>query len=301
MNNRVIALGFFDGVHLGHAALLRRAVSVARANGFRACALTYDTHPSQVIGGRSVKLLNTTQERCNLMYRLCGIDEVIVRSFDHVLEHTPWDEFVREILVKDLRAAHLVVGYDFRFGFHGEGTPQKLQTLAAALGVGVEVVDRIELDGVTVSSTHIRSLIEAGEMETAARFLGHPHCTESTVHQGVQLGRTLGLPTINQHFAPDVLIPPRGVYCTRVEIRGAMYPGVTNVGVRPTVSQEGVVKAETHILDFSGDLYGETVRCDFYHKLRDERRFESVDVLRSQITCDIASARSYFQCVYPGI
>lgn len=293
MKHRVIALGFFDGVHIGHAALLTRACARAQELGVSPAALTFRQHPDPVTGKEPVPLLNTTEERCELMERLFGIHDVIVWDFDQVLMRMPWDAFVRR-LVGELGAVQLVIGYDYRFGYRGEGDACKLSALCAELGVGVDVVDRVELSGVTVSSSYIRTLVSAGDLERAARFLGHPHCTESIVRQGVQLGRTLGLPTINQHFSPQVLLPAFGVYATKVYANGEEHDGITNVGVRPTVTDHSIPKAETHILDFSGDLYGARVRTDFYARLRPERRFPSTDALKVQILSDIAAVRAYF-------
>ncbi len=293
---RVIALGFFDGVHLGHAALLRRVAERAEELGAVPAAVTFDGHPENVISGQvRVPLINSPADRGGLMERLYGIREVITAHFDRAMMRMDWRDFVTEYLVREHGAVHLVAGHDFRFGYRGEGTPQRLQSLCGELGLGCDIVPRVELDGVTVSSTHIRALIAQGEMEEAVRFLGHPHILSGPVVHGAELGRTLGTPTANLALPEGVLSPAFGVYACKVILPdGAERPAVANVGVRPTVSDANTVSVEPWILDFDGGLYGQTIRLEFYKQLRPERKFASVEELRAAILENAAQTRAYF-------
>ena len=293
---RVIALGFFDGVHLGHAALLRRVAERARELGAVPAAGTFDTPPENVIVGREqVPLINSPGDREGLMKRLYGIREVVTAHFDEAMMRMDWRDFVTGYLVKEHGAVHLVAGHDFRFGYKGEGTPRRLRDLCAGLGVGCDIIPRVELDGVTVSSTYIRSLIAQGEVEEAARFLGHPHVLSGPVIHGRGLGHQMGTPTANLALPEGVLSPAFGVYaCRAVLPDGTVRPAVTNVGVRPTVSDAHTVSVEPWILDFGGDLYGRTIRLEFHRQLRPERKFASVEELRAAILQNAAQTRAYF-------
>ena len=189
-----------------------------------------------------------------------------------------------------------MVGHDFCFGYRGEGTVQRLQEYCAENGLGCDVIPPVMLDGQVVSSTHIRKLIEAGDMEEARRWLGHPHTLADTVHSGYHLGRKLGTPTINMFFPEGVLVPRHGVYAAKVFLEdGKSYVAVTNVGVRPTVSEENRVSVESHLLDYSGNLYGRQARVEFYAFLRPEQKFDSFEALSEQIRRDADAARAYFE------
>lgn len=290
-----IALGFFDGVHRGHGALLTRVAQVAGEKGLVPAAVTFDAHPTSLIVGNSVPLLNTPADRADLMRRLYGIRNIIVTRFDQRMMRMDWRDFVTEYLVKENGAAHLVAGHDFHFGYKGEGNPQRLQELCAKLGVGCDIISKVEKEGITVSSTYIRTLIAQGEMERANEFLGHPHMLTDRVSHGKKLGSTLGFPTVNLRFVPGILVPARGVYATRVWFEnGESRPAVTNIGVRPTVDDSERVNVEGYILDFSGDLYGQSIRIDFYKRLREERKFESLDALRQEVMRNARQTREYF-------
>lgn len=293
---RVIALGFFDGVHIGHGALLSLCARRAAELGAIPTAFTFDLHPSALIPGKEpVPLLTTPADRTGLMERLYGIREVIVAHYDDRMMRTPWREFVTQFLVADHGAVHLVVGHDFHFGYKGEGDPQKLRALCAELGIGCDVVPKVELDGVTVSSTHIRCLISQGKMAEAVRFLGHPHVLTQTVKHGKKLGSTLGFPTVNLTFVQGLLTPAHGVYACKVSfISGESRLAVTNVGTRPTVQDGDSVTAEGFLLDFDGNLYGQEVRLEFCHYLRPEKKFDSLETLRAEVMRNAQQTRDYF-------
>lgn len=292
----VIALGFFDGVHIGHGALLRRTVERAGQLGIKPAVVTFDRPPKEVVTGQPVALINSPQERQDLIRRLYGIEQVIFAPFDEKMMTMPWQDFITEVLVKQYGAVHLVAGHDYHFGHKNQGDPEKLQQKCAELGLGCDIIPKVELHGATVSSTLIRALIEQGDVAQAAAYLGHPHTMRQQVQHGKRLGRTIGIPTINLAVPDHVLTPKRGVYVSRVCLaNGKSYPGVTNVGVRPTVSQSGIVSVETFLLGFDGDLYGQTVRLEFFRRLREERPFDSLEALKNQIQNDVAASYAYFR------
>ena len=293
---RVIALGFFDGVHLGHGALLNRVGEMAARLNAVPAAVTFDTHPENLIlNAPAVPLLSSPLDRGSLMRRYYGIRDVIVAHFDQRMMHMPWREFVTDYLVGEHGAIHLVAGHDFHFGYKGEGNPDRLRELCGELGIGCDIIPKVERDHITISSTYIRTLIAQGEMERANEFLGHPHTLTDTVAHGKKLGSTLGFPTVNLRFQPGVLVPAYGVYATRVCFEnGESHPAVTNVGVRPTVDDGNRVTVEGFILDFHGDLYGQTVRMEFYKKLRGERKFDSLEALREEVMRNAEQTRAYF-------
>ena len=295
MKPTVIALGFFDGVHRGHGALLRRTAEVACRLDATPAAFTFDRPPKEVVTGKPVPLINSTQERQELMERLYGIQQVIVAPFDHEMMTMPWEDFITELLVKRYGAVHLVAGHDYHFGHKNAGDPALLQQKCRELGLGCDIIPKVEIEGITVSSTYIRQLVRDGELERAAVFLGHRHCLSRTVEHGQRIGRTIGIPTVNLTMPEHVLAPAHGVYITRVYLPdGRSFAGVTNVGTRPTVSDSGAVSVETFLLDFDGDLYGQTIRLEFCRRLRGERKFDSLEVLRQEIQHNIAQTRDYF-------
>ena len=296
MKPTVIALGFFDGVHRGHGALLRRTAEVACRLNATPAAFTFDRPPKEVVTGKPVPLINSTQERQELMERLYGIRQVIVAPFDHEMMTMSWEDFITKLLVETYGAVHLVAGHDYRFGHKNAGTPELLQEKCRQLGLGCDIIPKVEYDGITVSSTYIRQLVESGQVERAAEFLGHRHCLSQTVTHGFRFGRTIGIPTINFTVPDHVLVPERGVYITRVYLPdGSSFAGVTNVGTRPTVSDSGKVSIETFLLDFDGDLYGKRIRLEFCRRLREEKKFDSPQQLKDEVGKNIAQARAYFR------
>ena len=295
MRERVIALGFFDGVHLGHAALLRRTVEEARARGCIPAAFTFDRVPKEVLTGIPCPLINHPDDRRDLLRRLYGIQDVIMVPFNDEMRTTAWDDFVTEVLVKRYHAVHLVAGHDHHFGHKNQGSPELLVEKCKELGLGCDIIPEVELGGITVSSTYIRRLIELGQLERANEYLGHPHTLSQVVRHGHRIGRTIGIPTVNLTAPHRVLVPSHGVYATRVHLwNGSSHAAVTNVGTRPTVDNGSNVTVESWLLDFDGDLYGQTVRVEFYKRLRDEIRFDSLDALKAQIQQDAEATRAYF-------
>lgn len=292
--DRAVALGFFDGVHLGHQALLRRTADRAVALGLAPALLTFDRSPREFVTGTPVPLLTTVRERSRAARELFPGMEVIAAPFDRAMMTMPWEDFV-VMLAETYRARWLVAGHDFRFGHKNSGTAALLREKAAALGLGCDIIPAVQLEGVTVSSTYIRTLLERGEAEEAARFLGRPFAISGLVRHGKRLGSSrLGAPTVN--LIPDSrqLVPAFGVYAARVTVDGAARPAVTNVGVRPTVDTDGGVTVESHLLEPIGELYGADCRVEFLKMLRPEMRFAGLEALRAQIARDAGAARAFF-------
>ncbi len=292
IQEKVIALGFFDGVHIGHGALLRRTAERARELGAEPAAFTFDRAPKEFVTGVSVPLLTSVDERRALIRELYGIETTIVAPFDRAMMTMSADDFLGKLLVGTHHAVHLVAGHDYRYGYRNEGTPETLRAWCAAHGLGCDVIPRVELGGVTVSSTHIRELAEAGDMEQAAAFLGHPCALTGVVKHGKHLGTEALFPTVNLMPEPWRVLPRFGVYAVRVRLPdGSVFPGVTNVGVRPTIVDDDRVTVETYLVDFDGDLYGKELRIEFLRYLRPERKFDTMAELHRQIERDVAAAR----------
>ena len=295
IKEKVIALGFFDGVHLGHAALLRRTVEAAAQRGVTPAVFTFDRPPKEVVTGVPCPLINSAEDRRELVRRLYGIQEVIMVPFDREMMTTPWDKFVTDILVGRYHAVHLVAGHDHHFGHKNQGSPELLLEKCAELGLGCDIIPKVEVGGITVSSTYIRRLVELGQISRANRFLGHPHTLTGSVRHGRGIGSSRLYPTANLIIPPHVLVPSHGVYVTRATLpEGASYAAVTNVGPRPTVNNGTDITVEASLLDFEGDLYGKTLRLEFFEHLRDEVRFDSLDALKAQIAADAEATRRYF-------
>ena len=295
MKQTVIALGFFDGVHRGHGALLNKTVQRARELGAEPVVFTFDRPPKEVVTGKPVFLINSPEDRRELVKRIYGIDRVVMAPFDREMMTLPWDAFIEQKLARDLNAMHLVAGHDYHFGHKNQGDPQLLQEKCRELGLGCDIIPKVEVEGITVSSTYIRTLVESGDVERAAVFLGHRHCMTHTVGHGQRIGRTIGIPTVNLVPPPHVLVPGDGVYIARVSLMdGSSYAAVTNVGTRPTVNNGSDLTVESWMLDFDGDLYGQSIRVEFYKRLRDEIRFDSLDALKAEIRRNADDARAYF-------
>ncbi len=281
MNDKTIyALGYFDGVHVGHQALLAACRSLAGRMGAEAGVLTFTQHPDALVCGAAPQLINTVQDR-NRLLRQLHIGRITELAFDRALMHLPWQDFIA-LLCERYGAAGLVCGRDFRFGFRGEGDSEKLAAACAQRGMEAVVVPEQCLDGRVVSSTYIRTLLQQGDLAAANRFLGHPHILSGTVVSGRRLGRTIGIPTANLLRQPQTVQLPHGVYACRAYVGGQTYPAVTNIGTRPTVAGEGVT-VEAWLLGFDGDLYGRELTLAFHKFLRPEQKFASLGQLRTEI------------------
>lgn len=292
---RAIALGFFDGVHIGHGALLRKTQERAAETGAEPSVLSFDVHPDKLVFGKDVPLINSALGREEIIRRCYGIEDVVFIHFNRHTMQMPWQSFA-DTIIRELGLVWIVVGHDFCFGYRGEGTAEKLKAYCEERGIGCDVIEAVRLNGRIVSSTYIRTLIADGDMEEAARYLGHPHTLQDTVHSGYHLGTKLGAPTINMRFPDGVIVPRHGVYAAKVFLEdGSGHIAVANVGVRPTVSDGESVNVETHLLSFSGNLYGRQARVEFFRFLRPERKFTDYEALSAQIRHDADEAREYFR------
>ena len=287
---RIFALGFFDGVHLGHQALLAACRHLAAEKGFSAGVVTFADHPDTLVTGQTPLLINTVQQRQRLLLGF-GIGQISVLPFDEELMNMPWQRFL-ENLMED-GAAGFVCGDDFRFGFRGEGTALLLADFCRERNLPWAVVPAQSLDGIRVSSSHIRKLLEAGQMAQAVRFLGHPHTIAGTVVSGRQLGRTIGIPTANIQLPQGVICPKHGVYACKAVVDGQVYLAVTNIGNRPTVGGHHVT-VEAWLLDFEGDLYGKELTLLFYEFLRPEEKFDSLGKLQAEIQKNALEVQKIF-------
>jgi len=284
-----VALGVFDGVHLGHRAILGAAVAHARATGSPALACTFEPHPLEVLQPDRAPLPITTLDERLALIGACGVDGAVVLDFTRELAAVEPEAFVKDVLVDRLAAQQVIVGFNHRFGRGARGDADMLRDLGRGLGFSVDVIEPLMVDGAPVSSTAIRGALGRGDLDAAARMLGRPYTLPGKVVAGAGRGRTLGFPTAN--VAPDrpVLVAP-GVYACQAEIGGQTRRAVVNVGVRPTFGEDALA-VEAYLLDFSGDVYGQTIRLLFVSRLREEKRFPSVDALRAQIAVDVDTAR----------
>lgn len=261
---------------------------------------TFDRSPKEFVTGVPVPLLTTAEARREAVQLLFPIKEVIVEPFDEKMMTMPWVDFVL-YLAQEYHAGWLVAGHDFRFGYKNSGTPALLSKKAATLGMGCDIIPAVTLDGVTVSSTYIRTLLREGNVEEAARFLGRSFSLSGPVRHGKGIGSSrLGTPTVNLVPPAGQLVPAFGVYAASVTVGGKVYDAVTNVGVRPTVDTNGGVTVESHLLDQSVQVYGRGCRVEFLRRLRPEQKFSDIEELRVQIGRDAAAARAFFQERSPG-
>ena len=291
MNKTIYALGFFDGVHAGHQALLKECCRLAAETGCDTGAITFRDHPDALVFGAPPVLINTPADRERLLHRF--VSQVVTLPFDRKMLDTPWQDFL-DMLCRDYHAAGFVCGDDFHFGYRGQGNGQLLLNYCRAAGLPGAVVPEQTVDGTRVSSTHIRTLLEQGSMEEANRFLGHPQMLTGTVVHGRHLGSTLGIPTANLPYPDGLVVPRKGVYAARVCLGGTRYPAVTNVGTRPTVNDGNQLTIEGYILDFTGDLYGQKIQMEFYKYLREERKFPSFEALTAEVMHNADQTREYF-------
>ena len=290
----VLTVGNFDGVHVGHRAILDTVVDRARVLEGEAVVHTFEPHPRKVLRPEKAPRLLTTLEQKLELLEAAGIDAVVVETFTPEYARTPADAFIRENLHGRIAPLEVYVGYDFHFGHDREGSMRLLTELGPRLGFAVTIIPEVTVDAGDVNSTRIRALLAEAEVARANQMLGRSYTVRGRVAQGEQRGRGLGFPTANLDPENEVL-PAPGVYAGRVHVidepGGRGHAGVTNVGTRPTFEDAGRVVVEAHLIDFEGDLYGRRLEVSFEHHLRPEQKFASVDALREQIRADVEDAR----------
>ena len=283
-----VALGFFDGIHIGHRLVLNRCVELAKKNNLIPTVFTFNVGDSVPESKKNLTLIHTSEQK-NRIFEDIGIEQIISPDFTDFKDFSP-EEYIEKVLYKSLNAKILVCGRDHHFGKKGVADVSFLKEYSKQFGIEVVTVDDAILDGAPVSSTRIREAIKNGDVVLAERMLGHSFSIEEPVINGRKIGRTINFPTINQRFPEKFTILKYGVYFTEVECEHGHFCGVTNVGVKPTFNSNDLT-CETYILDFNGDLYGKTVKISFKRLLRKEQKFGTIDELRQQISKDIASAR----------
>ena len=295
-----VAIGKFDGIHRGHMRLFDEVFSY-RKKGLKTLIFTFASSVMEYITGQKSPLLTTNEERRELCAEL---------KFDYFVEYPVSartmniepEEFIREVLCKKLRARAIVSGADCSFGAGGRGNFELLKRHSEELGFDAVLVDKVVCDGVEISSTAIRSFVEKGEMEKAEAFLGHPYAIYGKVVHGRALGRTIEMPTVNINPQENKILPPFGVYESYIYLGSERYTGITNIGIKPTVSDKNAVTVETHIMDFSDELYGEKLKIELLHFERAEQRFENVDLLKKQMLSDkIKAVRFHERRIKDGV
>ena len=287
-----VAIGNFDGVHKGHQELIKRTVRTAEKKGLTSVVFTFINHPANEIAGHCVvKSIMTLSEKESAMEQL-GVDVMVAIPFVDKVRMSSPEEFARDILAGDLCTKHAFCGFNNSFGYKGAGHPQDLIAFGRKYGFDVTVMEEFDIDGKTVSSTLIRQKLEEGDVETFERLTGRRYAISGKVMQGQHLGRVMGFPTVNLSLNTDMALPMNGVYITKIFVNNALYKSVTNVGNKPSVGQFSK-NAETHIFDFSGDLYGKPVKVEFIRLLRPEVKFQSIDELSAQIDRDCIAAKEY--------
>jgi riboflavin kinase/FMN adenylyltransferase len=289
--NSVVALGNFDGVHLGHQAVVRRAVEEGRRRGTKVVAATFEPHPRAVLAPGSEPRLLTTLEMRREELLGYGVDEVWAIRFDEALSRKSPEEFVRDVLVGEIGASAVVVGENFRFGHRAAGDFRELERLMRGFGGEAYAVRVRSEDGeAPISSTRIRRLVGEGEVAEAARLLGRPYVLRGEVVVGDKRGRTIGFPTANVVADPALVVPARGVYAGFARVGKDTYAACTNIGVAPTFERRES-RVEAYLLGFEGDLYGREVDVSFLQRIREEKRFSGVEELKTQISRDVEAAR----------
>jgi riboflavin kinase/FMN adenylyltransferase len=292
----VLTLGVFDGLHLGHQAIMAKVVERARETASIATAITFDPHPRSVLHPESAPPLLQTLDQRLANFEIAGIEQAIVVKFTREFSRQPAEEFLRNVIHDRLHAKEVYLGKGFAFGKDRGGNIELLQRMSNELGFVADEVDEVQVHGRRVSSSKIRELLAEGRVNVARRMLGRPYGVEGVVIRGDRRGHTIGFPTANLK-PQNRVIPKFGVYATATLIDGNWRRSVTNIGVRPTFGAESEPSIETHLLDFDRDLYGDALRVRFLHRIRDERKFNGIDELVAQIARDTERARNYFDRV----
>ncbi len=283
-----VAIGKFDGIHIGHRRLLEEIL--CRRGALAACVFTFDPAPARLFGCPDAKELSTREEK-RLLFGRMGVDILVEFPMNRETAALDAEIFAREVLAGQMQARFLAAGTDLSFGAKGAGNAVLLRRLGPELGFEVKTIDKICMDGEEVSSTLVRREVEAGDMEAAERLLGMPYLIAGEVVRGKQIGRTLGFPTVNVLPGKDKLLPPNGVYFSQVRCGEKLYHAISNVGYKPTVTDERVMGVESYLYDFTGNLYGERVEVYLQAFRRPERRFQGLEALRAQLQEDIAAGR----------
>lgn len=285
-----VAIGKFDGVHLGHQKLIHRIME-QKQKGRLATVFTFDTSASAFFGGEEKELTTKAEKRA--VFQDMGVDVLIEFPLNRETAATDPIIFLQKYLVKQMRTAYICAGTDLSFGREGAGNYELLQQYADAYGYQVELIDKVKMDGEDVSSTRVRDAVRAGQMEAVTRMLGAPYSVTGKVEHGKRLGRTIGMPTANLLPEQDKLLPPNGVYYSQVILGEKTYRGISNIGCKPTVSDRQIMGVETYLYDFEGDIYGKDIAVRLLSFRRPERKFDGIESLKAQMERDIEAGRFY--------
>lgn len=295
LKHTAVTTGTFDGVHLGHKTIIDKLISVAKQIEGESVLLTFYPHPRMVLfpDDHQIRLLNTQSEKEQLL-ESCGIDHLVVINFTKEFSRLSSLEFVRNILANKLKAKKLVIGYDHHFGRNREGSFAHLLEFGSLYGFEVEEIPAKDIDEVAVSSSKIRKALEAGDIDTANKYLGYAYSFTGKVIKGKQLGRTIGYPTANIAITdPYKLIPAIGVYAVKVMFAKQTYEGMLSIGKNPTVSNQNILSIEVNIFDFNADIYNKEITVFIYKKMRDEEKYGSLDELKAQLAIDKQNALNF--------
>ncbi len=294
-----VAIGKFDGIHRGHEVLLSRILE-KKKQGLKVVVFTF--HPSAAVYfGQAQGGELTTREEKRSCFEKLGVDILIEYPLNKETAATAPEEFVREILVEKMNTRFIAAGRDLSFGRGGKGDNSLLESMAGGLGFQVCIIDKVFHENREISSTYVREMVEKGDMQGARELLGRYYSFEGTVEQGNRLGRRLGMPTMNLYPRPEKLLPPWGVYYSRLHYEGGMYPGITNIGRKPTVNDTETVSVETYLYDFDKDMYGKDIVTELLQFKRPEQRFKDVVELKEQMERDIAQGRIFHKKIVTGI
>lgn len=288
-----VAIGKFDGIHLGHRRLLEEIIE-QKNNGLAACVFTFDPPPAVLFGFSDGKELTTKYEK-RILFEKMGIDIVIEFPLDFTTAAISPRDFAVDILAKQMKASFIAAGDDLSFGDKGKGDAKFLKEISGSLGFEVKTIDKVCIDDKEVSSTYIRSLVEKGDMVNVEKYLGMAYPVMGKVEHGNRIGRTMGFPTVNLLPDESKLMPPNGVYFSRVLYKGKLYDGISNVGYKPTVTSEKRMGLETYIYDFDQDIYDEDIEVYLYEFRRPERQFSGIDALKAQLDEDIEAGKKYWK------
>ena len=294
INKSAVTIGKFDGLHKGHKALIEKTVDYAKKNNMKSVVFTFSNHPANIFESEKVRKIITNKDKINTMKDL-GVDIVINLPFDEFMTKISAIDFVEKILVKKLNAKKIYVGHDFTFARNKEGDAILLKALGGEYDFDVDIVKPIKINNIRVSSTYIRNLLAQGKVESVKEYLGSNYIVEGIVIEGKQIGRTMGFPTANLKFKENLILPRIGIYATKVYIGDKVYIGATNIGFNPTVRVEKL-SIETHILQFNEDIYGKNIKIEFLERIRDEKKFNSLDELKQQLKNDTKKIYEKYIC-----
>lgn len=290
----VVTIGNFDGIHKGHQVLIKEAVQFANKRNIKSVVFTFDNHPANYFENKHVKSIITNNEKINRIKSL-GVDILVIIPFDSYMTKISPIEFIKSILIDKLGARKIIVGHDFTFARRKEGNTKLLKEMSSKYGFELEIVDPIKVNDIRVSSTYIRQLVAEGSVDKVNKYLGY-HCEiKGNVIKGKQLGRTIGFPTANIEINDDLLIPNNGIYVTKVYVYNDVYYGATNIGYNPTVNGDKL-SIETNILEFDEDIYGQVIKIEFLERIRDEKKFNSLEELKAQLKKDTDYVYKNYVC-----